>query len=118
MKRNRVNIRVTDEIWFQLKAATEASGATMTSIIETAINTYFDPDYAGVDDLLMKRMDRFDERQGRLEADTRLCAETLGQFVFYWLTHTEQIPEGERDSANALGRRRYEYFTRQVAEKI
>jgi len=52
------------------------------------------------------------------EGDTALCLETLAHFVFYWLTRTEPIPEGERDIAHALGQRRLEYFNEQADRKV
>lgn len=63
-------------------------------------------------------MTAFDLRQGAIERDLALCLESLGQFVLYWLTRTDPIPEGEREMAHALGQRRFEYFMAQVARKV
>lgn len=91
----------------------------MTSIIETALGLYFNPDQTDQrETLLLSRMDRYDARQARLETDLRLCTETLGQYVLYWLTHIEPIPQLERDAAQALGRRRYDHFIEQVAKRM
>lgn len=91
----------------------------MTAIIETALAQYFEPERVEArENALLSRMDRFDARQGQIQADVRLCAETIGQYVLYWLTRTEPIPEGERDAAHALGRRRYDYFLDQVGRKL
>ena len=119
MKRNRINIRVSDSIWQRLQAEAGAHGSTMTAIIETALDQYFHPEEVHRrETLLLSRMDRFDTRQARMEADLRLSTETLGQYVLYWLTRMEPIPEGERDAAHALGQRRYEHFIAQVAKKL
>ena len=64
------------------------------------------------------RIDQFDLRQDRIETDLRLCTETLAQYVLYWLTRMEPLPEAERDAAHALGKRRYEHFVQQVASRI
>jgi len=50
--------------------------------------------------------------------DVALTMETLAHYVFYWLTRTDPIPEGERDAAHALGQRRFDFFIEQVAAKI
>lgn len=119
MKRHRINIRLADEMWFRLQTEASSHEVTMTAIIETALAQYFEPEKVEArENALLSRMDRFDARQGQIEADVRLCTETLGQYVLYWLTRTEPIPEGERDAAHALGKRRYDYFTRQVAVKL
>ena len=119
MKRHRINIRLTDEMWFRLHTAANSHEVTMTAIIETALAQYFEPDKVEVrENALLSRMDRFDARQGQIEADVRLCTKTLGQYVLYWLTRTEPIPEGERDAAHALGKRRYDYFLDQVGQKL
>ncbi|MEQ9434253.1 MAG: hypothetical protein RJQ02_00380 [Hyphomonas sp.] len=46
------------------------------------------------------------------------CTYLQSHFVYYWLTRTEPIPEGERDIAHALGNRRLEYFNEQVNGKV
>ena len=53
-----------------------------------------------------------------MERDLALCLETLGQFVLYWLTRTDPIPEAERDAAQLLGQRRFEFFIDQVARRV
>lgn len=80
---------------------------------------YFDPDQVQQRDAqLLSRIDRFDVRQDRIETDLRLCTETLAQYVLYWLTQMQPIPEVEREAAHALGRRRYDYFVQQVAKRV
>lgn len=119
MKRHRINIRLKDDMWFRLQTEARSHEATMTAMIETALAQYFEPEKVEArENALLSRMDRFDARQGQIEADVRLCTETLGQYVLYWLTRTEPIPEGERDAAHALGRRRYDYFLDQVGQKL
>ena len=119
MKRNRINIRVSDELWERLTVEAAAHGSTMTAIIETAIEQYFWPAQAKHRDThLLSRIDQFDLRQDRIETDLRLCTETLAQYVLYWLTRMEPLPEAERDAAHALGKRRYDHFVQQVATRM
>lgn len=119
MKRNRINIRVSDELWEQLTVEAAAHDSTMTAIIETAIEQYFDPDQVERRDAqILSRIDRFDARQDRIETDLRLCTETLAQYVLYWLTRMEPLPEAEREAAYAQGKRRYDHFVQQVAIRM
>jgi hypothetical protein len=119
MKRNRINIRVSDDLWERLTVEAAAHGSTMTAIIESAIERYFYPEVVERRDaILLSRMDRFDARQDRIETDIRLCTETLAQYVLYWLTSMDPLPEAEREAAHALGKRRYDHFIEQVANRM
>jgi len=119
MAKPRVNIRLTYELHRTLEQMTLAPGVTKSAIIEDALRAYLDPDrIGGRDDAILRRIDAFDLRQNAIERDTALCLETLGQFVLYWLTRTDPLPDGERDAAHRLGQRRFNYFIEQVAQKI
>ena len=111
MGKPRVNLRLSHKLHAELERRTAASSVTKTEIVEEALSRFFDPEANLVlEQRLLRRMDAFDERQSEIERDTALCLETLAHFVFYWLTRTEPIPEGERDAAHALGQRRFDHF--------
>jgi len=119
MAKPRVNLRLPHKLHAELERRTSMPGVTKAKVVEDALSRYFDPDANLVlEERLLRRMDAFDRRQGEIERDTALCLETLAHFVFYWLTRTEPIPEGERDAAHALGQRRFDHFIQQVAKKL
>ncbi|NHK27196.1 hypothetical protein FF098_004685 [Parvularcula flava] len=119
MGKPRVNLRLSWKLHAELERRASGEGVTKTQIVEDALGRFFDPEANLVlEERLLRRMDAFDRRQGEIERDTALCLETLAQFVLYWLTRTEPIPEGERDAAHALGQRRFDHFIRQVARKL
>jgi len=119
MAKPRVNIRLSYELHCTLEQMTLAPGVTKSAIIEDALRAYLDPDrLGGRDDAILRRIDAFDLRQNAIERDMALCLETLGQFVLYWLTRTDPLPDGERDAAHRLGQRRFDYFIEQVAQRI
>jgi len=114
-----MNLRLSHKLHAELERRTAASSVTKAEIVEEALSRFFDPEANRVlEERLLRRMDAFDRRQGEIERDTALCLETLAHFVFYWLTRTEPIPEGERDAAHALGQRRFDHFIQQVAKKL
>lgn len=116
VKSRRLNIRVTEKMTKQLERQARLHGVTMTAIIEAALERYFDTaNTEQPEALVLRRLDRIDKRQGALERDLAINLETLQHFVLYWLTRTEPIPEGDRDVAHALGRRRMDHFMAQVA---
>ena len=119
MPKPRVNIRLSHEMHRTLEQMVLAPGVTKSAIIEDALRAYLDPTKTGGrEQALMQRLDQFDLRQNAIERDVALSLETLGQFVLYWLTRSDPLPEGERDAAHALGQRRFEYFIEQAARKI
>ena len=119
MVKPRANLRLSPKLNDALCAAAERPGVTKTAILEAALQQFLLPqEDKGLEARLLARMDAFDERQGAIERDVELIMETLAQFVFYWLTRTDPIPEGERDAAHALGQRRFDYFVEQVARRV
>ena len=119
MPKPRINLRLAGDVYARLAEMTRRPGATKSAIIEQALREYFNPEIRqGLEDRLLERMDRFDLRQSRIERDVEIALEAVGQFVFYWLTRTDPLPESEREAAHALGQRRFNYFVRQVARKV
>jgi hypothetical protein len=115
----RLNIRLSHEMHRKLEEMVLAPGSTKSAIMEDALRAYLDPQRtAARDDILLQRLDRIEKRQNAMERDLALCLETLGQFVLYWLTRTDPIPEAERDAAQLLGQRRFEFFIDQVARRV
>lgn len=119
VKPRRLNIRVTERMTKLLEREARLHGVTKTAIIEAALERYFDPVNAEPPEaLVLRRLDRIDRRQGALERDLEISLETLQHYVLYWLTITQPIPEGDRDAAHALGRRRMDHFLAQVARSV
>lgn len=119
MRKQRVHIRLSDKQIEKLQRAADAPGVTKSAIVEDALALYFDPRRRQtLEAALMGRMDAFDLRQGAIERDATLIVETLGQFILYWLTRADPLPDGERDAAHLLGQKRFQYFIDQVAMKI
>ncbi len=119
MRKQRVHIRLSDKVIDELEQAANAPGVTKSAIVENALASYFDPSLKDSREAaLMRRMDGFDLRQSAIERDATLIVETLGQFVLYWLTRTDPLPDGERDAAHNLGQKRFDYFIEQVAAKV
>jgi hypothetical protein len=119
MGKPRLNLRLRADLLRKLEEATRRPGVTKNALIEKALEEYFEPEIRhGLEERLLARLDSFEVRQGEIERDVALLLETLGQFVLYWLTRTDPIPEGEREIAHALGQRRFDYFIDQVARKV
>lgn len=119
MSKPRVHIRLPTDLHERLCREADRPGATKAKIVEAALRAWFNPQSRStLEERLLQRLDAFDVRQAQIERDGAFIFETLAHYILYWLTRTEPIPEGERDAAHALGRRRYDYFINQVARKI
>ena len=119
MTKPRINIHIPTDLHALLYEESRRPGVSKTAIIEAALRAYFCPDSKlGLEERLLDRLDKFDIRQGAMERDIAVCLETLCQFVLYWLTRMEPIPDGERDAAQALGKRRFDQFIEQVARNL
>lgn len=115
----RVNLRLDAQLLAILEDVASEHQTTKTAVLEDALRHYFseERDYA-LEDRVMKRMDNFEKRMGRLEWKTNLSIEIMSHYMHYWLTRTDPIPESHRDAAAALGFRRFNYFMDQVSMKM
>lgn len=119
MPKPRANIRLSHKAHAVLEDMARKPGVHKSDIMEAAFWAYLDSRQgAGADKTILKRLDSIDLRLNAVERDTALIVETLGQFILYWLTRTEPLPDGERDTAQRLGQKRFDYFIEQVARKI
>jgi hypothetical protein len=119
IKSRRLNIRVMETVAKQLQREAQLHGVTMTAIVEAAIQRYFDDEAAEPPSaLILRRLDRIDHSQANAENDLEEIVEVLKLYILYWLTLTQPLPEGSRDAAHALGRRRMAHFSSQVAQAV
>lgn len=119
MPKPRTNIRLSHKAHAMLEDMSRQPGVHKSAIIEAAFWAYLDSRQgAAADKTVLKRLDGIDLRLNAVERDTALVVETLGQFILYWLTRTEPLPDGERDVAHRLGQKRFDYFIEQVARKL
>lgn len=119
MAKPRANIRLSHKAHTMLEEMARMPGVHKSAIMEAAFWAYLDSRQgAAADKAILKRLDGIDLRLNAVERDAALVVETLGQFILYWLTRAEPLPNGERDAAHRLGQRRFDYFIKQVARKI
>lgn len=119
MTKPRANLRLSTKLHAELCRRAEAHGVTKTAILEEALKNYFYPEKSQrLEERLLSRMDKFDIRLGDVERNLELSLEAFGQYVFYWLARTDPLPDGEREAAQALAERRFEFFVGQVSRQL
>jgi hypothetical protein len=115
----RVNVRLSHKAHALLEEMTLKPGVHKSAVLEAAFWAYVDPEASKANDrAILKRLNQVDLRLNSIERDSTMALETLGQFILYWLTRTDPLPDGERDAAHRLGQRRFDYFVEQVAQKV
>lgn len=115
----RANLRLDTKLSAQLDQVAREYGCTKSSILETALRRYLDPvSKQSQEDLILSRIDRMSMQLGKLERDLAVTTASLGRYIYYYLTQFEPHPEGERDAAAELGKKRYNHFLRQVAKSL
>jgi len=119
MGRTRLHVRLPDDEYQRLRNIADRHETTLSAIVSAALDSYIDPkDETSLDDMLLRRMNKFDEKQAQIEHDQAAIMQMLARFVFYWLTRTDPLPEGDRDAAHALGQQRYDFFMDQVTKEM
>ncbi len=119
MYKPRINLRLSHKLYAQLDDQSKQPGITKTQIVEAALDQYFNGGGGGADETrIHNRLTQLEISAMHAKRDILLGNEMLAQFVLYWLTRTQPLPEQERETARALGQKRFQYFLEQVAGKI
>ncbi|MGE0409931.1 MAG: hypothetical protein AB7P23_11815 [Amphiplicatus sp.] len=111
MAKARVNIHVTDEVALALDQAARRPGATKAAIVDAALAAYLSPESNDRrDGALIRRLDRFDRRAGRLERATNVLLETFALFLRHFFLYAPDFADAERKAAAARGAKRLSDF--------
>ena len=102
----------------RLSRLAEKPGATKSSLIATALESWLNRDGASqADDRFGLRLNRMSNQLARLERDGHILLETLALFIRYQLSVTPPLAEND-SAARAIGRDRYEAFSRRVGQQL
>lgn len=117
--KSRLTLRIDTKLNAQLCQAARERRTTKTAIVQVALGNHFDPEACELlEERLIRRLDQYEIHLGYLERDIVITMEMLANYLVYWLARFEPFPEGERDIANGLARRRFDHFIKQVAAKV
>lgn len=115
----RLHIVLAEETARLLEAACLQTGATKTSLVETALVELLEKksDQRALA-AMVKRLDKMSRAIERLAGDASAQTETLALYILYYFCITPPLPESARASSEALGRKRFEYFIAQVGDRL
>lgn len=113
----KVTIRITEEVYEQLQAATARPGVGKSMVVEAALERFLSP-RAPVEDLVGQRLDDMHTRFDRLERDMRMIAETVALHARYHLAVMPALPQSRQHEACLLGDERFKVLAEQVDRRV
>ena len=118
--KTKIGIYLSADVARRFRIATRRRNATKSDLVNEALRRFFQPPAPEADrsDEVLQLMTRLEKRLRRLQRELLVTTETVALFVRYSLMVTAPIPESERQDAEALGRKRYEVFIREVAKRV
>jgi hypothetical protein len=115
----KIGVYLADDVARRFKTVLRRSGMTKSALVNKALAHLLHPPVAKEPSQEELRALRALLKRVRwLQRETMVLAETLAQFIRYFLMVTPPLPERERQAAEALGRKRYEIFVRQIARRV
>ena len=89
------------------------------SIVEHALQAYFDPNQQDERDaMLARRLLNLDRRYEGIERQNKIMAEALAVFVQGWLVQNPEIPADQKGPASAQANVRYAKFLERIARNF
>ncbi|HEY5238825.1 MAG TPA: CopG family transcriptional regulator [Rhizomicrobium sp.] len=103
----------------QLEALTAEPGTTKSEIVNSALANYLKERGAGaLESKFKSRLDRMDDRLGRIERNVLIGLESLALFIRYELSVTPPLPASQLAASQAAGNDRFQTFADQVSRRL
>jgi len=116
--RRKISVRISEQLAERLEAAATLLGARKSSIVETAVDRFLDPQGDATGSAMSCRFDRISRGLDGLEHDLKIVGEMVALHARYHLTVTPALPVADQSGACAIGRERFEEFAAQVARRV
>jgi hypothetical protein len=102
-----------------LEALTAEPGTTKSDIVNAALISYLRQRGANqIERNFKPRLDRLDDRLGRIERDMQISLESLALFIRYELSVTPPLPSSQLAASQAAGNDRFQTFIDQVSRRL
>jgi len=118
-RRRKYTVAFDPQHWKELEQHCRMTGATLPQVIEAAVLSHI-----GGDDL-DRRMDiinrslmQIQRRLGRIELHGEITAQTLGDFIIYWMMVNPPLPDDQRGVAYKQAEIRFDKFVAWMAERL
>lgn len=119
MGKPRVNVHVTDEIFYALDAAAKRPGCTKAAIVDAALAAWLSPESDDRrDGAIIRRLESLDRRLSRFERALNILLECFALYLREFFTFAPEIADDARDGVSARGRKRFEDFIETLGRQI
>ena len=109
----KVTVKLTDQLFKRLEAATDRPGVGKSMVMEAALERFLDP-APPIEGLIHEALARITSQLERLDDDVRTIAETVALHARYHLTVTPAMPQAQQHEACAVGQERFMALAEQV----
>jgi predicted DNA-binding protein len=118
--KQKVTVRLSEQIIERLNATAEREGATKTAIVEAVLDNFLNVDALESikDAATLRRLNWMSRQLEQLERDLRIVNEIVALHARYHLTVTPPLPSSQQSAACALGLERFEAFAAQVGRRV
>ena len=110
----QMSLRLEKSMVRHLKMTARERSATMTSIIEAALEEFFKE--KSFDELYLSHLDKVSRRVGKVEKNQQLMLETLTRFASIYFANTPEVPAEKKNQAAQIGQERFSKFKQLISE--
>jgi hypothetical protein len=111
-------MRIDDELRQVLDRAAARSGRPVAHLVEEVLRRTFIDEVASLEQRVAKIEQIVARFDGRHRADIRVLKELIGSYVYLFMLHNPQLPDGARDAAHDEATGRMANFARLVSENL
>ena len=107
----RVRAYVDHDTYAKLQFATSRPHVTISDTVNNALKVYLSDEWKfEQDNAVLRRLDQMTRQVEMSKQKANVMSEAFALFVRYYLTITPQIPQAQREAANALGEDRFNRY--------
>ena len=117
-KNSSLSMRIDDELRQVLDRAAARTGRPVAHLVEEVLRRTFVDEAASIEQRVAKIEQTVARFDGRHRADIRVLKELVGSFVYMFMLHNPQLPDGARDAAQDEATCRMANFARLVSENL
>ena len=115
-KRKNIHPYLSPELHSRLTKYCAQRGATVTSVVEEALNQYLEEkDDTGS---VLKQLQRQSRNLMKVDNQVGVLAEAFSLFLQFWFAHTPELREEEKSAASLDAKRRYHDFVEFLIKRI
>lgn len=114
-----MNVEIARSLKKRLDQEALSRRISKRSIVENALEAYFNPDREDQRDaMIARRLLNLDRRFESIERQNKILAEALAVYVHAWLVQNPEIPMDQKAPANAQARARYTKYIDRIAHNF